>query len=143
VREKIVKYKPGASISMHLILAATLWTVIGFALLVRGVMLLSLDGALVFGLLPAILLGWLKSHFILDVTALKNIGRILLLGDGTCLGAVFSKEAWALVLLMMILGIIARNSALPGYITGMICVAIGFSLVFSSRHAWLAWKKNR
>jgi hypothetical protein len=92
--------------------------------------------------LLAILLGFLKSHFILDKTAAKSINRILLFDDGTCLGAVYSKATWMLVLAMMGMGILLRHSSLPRPLLGIIYVTIGWALLWSSRNGWRAWRKK-
>jgi hypothetical protein len=90
-------------------------------------------------LLPALLLGILKSHFILDKTACKSINRILLLKDGTCLGAVYSKQTWLLVVAMMIMGALLRQSQFPRPLLGVLYITVGWALLWSSRNGWKAW----
>ncbi|MFH2124664.1 MAG: hypothetical protein ABIJ50_14430 [Pseudomonadota bacterium] len=89
---------------------------------------------------PALIVGTIKSLFILDNTARKGVCRILKMADGTCLGAVYSIRTWLLVLVMMGSGIVLRKSTLPGELLGGLYVAIGWALFFSSRHAWQAWQ---
>lgn len=140
-KERFKKYKPGVNNSTHLILAALFWTTIGTVLFMRGLYLLeSFDS--VWMVIPAACLGWLKSRFILDKTARKNIDRILKLQDGACLGAVFSVKTWGLVLMMSLLGVIIRHAPISQQIVGFLCIIIGFSLIFSSRYAWIAWRNN-
>ncbi|MDP3696295.1 MAG: hypothetical protein Q8R42_09290, partial [Desulfocapsaceae bacterium] len=50
-------------------------------------------------------------------------------------------RTWLLVLVMMGAGTALRRSALPKEILGGLYVTIGWALFFSSRHAWLAWKR--
>lgn len=107
----------------------------------RGVSWLTGVGRL-WIMVPALLVGTLKSLFILDNTARKGIHRILEMADGTCLGAVYSLKTWLLVLVMMGTGMALRHSALPREILGGLYVTIGWALFFSSRHAWLAWHHN-
>lgn len=92
-------------------------------------------------LLPAFLFGSLKSFLILDKTAKKGVGRILELADGTCLGAVYSIRTWLLVLIMIGSGILLRRSTLPLGLLGGLYATIGWALLLSSRHAWLAWRQ--
>lgn len=110
-------------------------------LIFRGVSWLTAVGR-TWILAPALLVGTLKSLYILDNTARKGIHRILEMADGTCLGAVYSLKTWLLVLVMMGTGMVLRHSALPREILGGLYVTIGWALFFSSRYAWLAWKNN-
>jgi hypothetical protein len=91
-------------------------------------------------LFPAMIIGTIKSLFILDKTARKGVRRILEMADGRCLGAVYSIRTWLLVLVMMGTGMALRHSTLSKEILGALYVTIGWALLFSSRHAWLAWK---
>jgi len=92
-------------------------------------------------IVPALIVGTLKSLIVLDRTAKKGVCRILELADGTCLGAVYSVQTWLLVLVMMGAGMVLRSSDLPREFLGGLYVAIGWALFFSSRHAWLAWHR--
>lgn len=140
-KERFKKYKPGVNNSTHLILAAIFWTTIGTVLFVRGLFLLnSFDS--VWLVIPAACFGGLKSRFVLDKVARKNIDRILKLQDGACLGAVFSVKTWGLVLMMSLLGVIIRHAPISQQIVGFLCIIIGFSLISSSRLAWQAWRNN-
>lgn len=138
----IKKYKVGGKSSTHLFMAALFWTAIGLILLIRGIWQLEMAHQLIWGI-PAILLGALKSYFVLDKAAKKNIDRILAFHDDTCLGAVFSAKTWLLIILMSGSGMILRHIGLPHTVLGFILMIIGPALILSSRHAWIAWRKNR
>ncbi|AGF79190.1 hypothetical protein UWK_02654 [Desulfocapsa sulfexigens DSM 10523] len=138
---KLSKLKPGASRSVHLLVAATLWTVVGISLMSRGIVWLNGLGQL-WIVLPGLLLGSLKSLFMLDRSAIKSINRIIATRDGRCIGGVYSVKTWLLVLLMMAAGCLMRNSSLPKELLGLFYVSIGWGLLFSSRTAWVAWKKG-
>ena len=127
-------------IIFHLFLAALLWTTIGILLISRGIIFLT-AGESLFYCVVAILLGTLKSLFILDKTAKKSIERIQLLADGSCLGAVYSVKTWGLVMIMMSMGFILRQSGIPVTILGILYITIGWALLFSSRSAWKIWCK--
>ena len=122
----------------HLFAAPFLWTAIGCLLMYRGWGWLDPGRGRVL-IAVAGVLGTLKSLLILDAVARRSIQRILLLKDGTCLGAVYSWKTWLLVALMMTSGILIRRITLPGPFIGTLYCAIGWSLCFSSRLGWHQW----
>ena len=65
-----------------------------------------------------------------------GIERILRFSGTTCLGAVYSYKTWLLVVAMMAVGFLLRQSAIPKSVLVTLYVAIGWALVLSSRHAW-------
>lgn len=134
----LAKFKPGAPRQAHLLLAAALWSLVGLMLTYRGTNWLLAADAL-WLILPALVIGSLKSHFLLDKTAKKGITRILKFSDRTCLGAVYSIKSWALVGVMIVTGLILRRFSSLLSVLGTLYVAIGWALFFSSRHAWRAW----
>jgi len=130
--------KPGVPRAAHLFAAPFLWTVMGCLLMYRGYGWLAPDrGRLL--LVVAGVLGTLKSLLILDKVARLSIQRIILLKDGTCLGAVYSWKSWLLVALMITSGIIMRKLTVPGSFIGTLYCAIGWSLCLSSRLGWQQW----
>jgi len=139
IRRTLTKFKPGVPRQIHLLLAASLWSIIGIFLMTRGMSWLTTTERL-WLTIPAIIAGSLKSLFILDNSARKGVHRILELADGTCLGAVYSIKTWLLVLIMIGSGIILRQSSLPKELLGSVYMTIGWALFFSSRHAWQAWR---
>jgi hypothetical protein len=141
------RFKPGVSRKTLLMLSALFWSLVGIMLISKGVMKLTdieesvAVKVLIFG--AAICIGTLKSHFILDKSASRGMKRILEFKDGTCLGAIYSTKTWGLVLCMMGLGVILRNSAIPGEILCFIYFTIGWALVLSSRLAWKVWRRGK
>jgi len=137
------RYKPGAKRRTHLLLSAILWSFIGIVLLTKGAYrIVQVTEYQVIIVIMALIFGTLKSIFILDRSARKSIDRILHFKEGTCLGAVYSVKTWLLVVGMMGMGILLRNSALPLTLLCFIYFMIGWALVFSSRLAWLMWAKK-
>jgi hypothetical protein len=141
-------FKPGVKRRTHLFMSAFLWTAIGLLLLAKGAYRLRqlTDWqphvvALVVAL--AILAGSLKAYFILDKSAQRGIERILFFKDGTCLGAVYSWKTWIMVLCMMGMGVILRNSSIPLILLCFLYFTIGWALLLSSRLAWKAWLKGK
>jgi len=142
VRNLLMRMKPGASTTSHLLLAAALWTLVGSGLLIRGTIWLTAVEKSWMSL-PAIMLGCLKSFFILDKSARTSIERIKKLADGSCLGGVYSLKTWALVVSMIMLGYLLRKMPIPLEIIGLIYITVGWSLLFSSRLGWRAWRSEK
>jgi len=134
--------KPGAPRSVHLFAAPFLWTVIGAFLMTRGWGWLDPgQGKLLF--LAALLLGTLKSLFILDKIARRSLARIIGFDDNTCLGAVYSWKSWLLVLLMMGAGMALRRFTQPGPYIATLYAAVGWALCLSSRLGWREWWQRK
>ncbi|MGB3211564.1 MAG: hypothetical protein WBB19_12740 [Desulforhopalus sp.] len=141
--KRLARFKPGVNRRTHLLMSALLWTTIGLLLLAKGIFRLSqLDDWQPVILAVAILAGSLKASFVLDKSARRGIERILDLKDGTCLGAVYSVKTWILVLCMIGMGVILRNSSLPVSLLCLMYLTIGWALLLSSRLAWMAWLKG-
>ena len=127
--------KPGASIRTHLFVAASIWSVVGIVLLLRGAdFLASAEGLWL--LVPAIVIGSLKSRFLLDKSAQKNLIRLDQMKDGACLGGVYSVKMWVMIAVMVFLGRTLRSSGLPGEFIGILYAAVGWGLFCSSRLFW-------
>ena len=136
------RLKPGASRNAHLLAASLLWSCVGTALLTRGGF--GLFGKKdIFLFLAALLFGTLKSLFILDKSVKKSIDRILRLADGSCLGGVYSVKTWGLIAGMMFMGYVLRHSSWATVeLMGFLYVAIGWSVLFSSREGWKVWREK-
>ena len=125
-------------------MSAALWTAIGLLLLSKGAFRLTQLAdwqPLIVAL--AFLAGSLKAYFILDKAAGRGIDRILTFKEGTCLGAVYSVKTWIMVLCMMGMGVILRNSSLPLSLLCFVYLTIGWALLLSSRLAWRAWLEKK
>ena len=138
------RFKPGVNRRTHLLLSAFLWTAIGLMLLAKGTYRLTqvADWRITIGSF-ALLAGSFKAYFILDKSARRGIDRILSFEDGTCLGAVYSVKTWIMVLCMMGMGVILRNSSLPLGLLSFLYLTIGWGLLLSSRLAWRVWLKGK
>jgi len=135
------QYKPGVSVRTHLLLAAFIWSLVGFFLLINGFVLVLLQDHLLYGL-AGIVLGSIKSFFILDRVARKNLKRIRDFEDKVCVGSVYSWKTWLLVLGMIGLGRLLRTTVLPGDVVGFIYSAVGWALMLSSRIMWVEWSRT-
>ena len=133
-----MRFKPGAAVHTHLFVAALVWSAVGAVLMIKGVQWVFGSG-LEWWLLASVALGTIKSFFVLDKVAGKNMTRIFQRDDGACLGGVYSLKTWGLVLLMILLGRILRASSIEISYVGLIYVGIGWSLFWSSRLVWRVW----
>ena len=139
----IARFKPAVRRNTLLLSSACLWTVIGLLLLVKGgYRWYQLPDSHPLIIAAGILAGSVKSFWILDKSARRGIDRILNFADGTCLGAVYSSKTWLLVLCMMSLGVILRNSSFPVQLLCFVYFTIGWALLLSSRLAWKEWLKR-
>ncbi|MFQ6758794.1 MAG: hypothetical protein D9V46_03425 [Deltaproteobacteria bacterium] len=137
----LARLKPGASTNTNLLVAALMWSFIGFYLMVRGYLLdQPLPGML---LLLALGLGTMKAFWLIERAARKNIARIVARPDGMCLGGVYSWGMWGMVVCMMVGGRLLRNSAVPPLVVGVIYVAVGWALLLSSRLIWREWNATK
>ena len=137
----LVRFKPGASVRVNLLVAALMWSFIGLYLMVRGYLL---DAALswpFWGL--ALVLGTLKEFLIIELAARKNIARIAARPDGMCIGGVYSWGMWGLVVCMMLGGRLLRNSSVPPVVVSVIYVAVGWALLLASRLIWQEWNARK
>jgi len=139
-KQDLNRLKPGVNRSVHLFAAPLLWTSVGVMLIIRGLgwMGYGKGGWLI---VLALVIGTAKSIFILDKTAKRGVERIIRLRDGTCLGAVYSWKTWVLVFLMAVSGNLLRIFFNPGKGIGTVYIAVGWALILSSRHGWLAWTR--
>ncbi len=133
------RLKPAAPASAHLLAAAIMWSVVGIALGVRG--LLNFDFSSWIGIAwvaGAVVIGGLKGQFILKKSACRAIKRIVERGDDKCLGGFMSAKSWLLIASMIIMGKLLRASPLPHNLVWSVYVAVGTALAVSSRFFWQA-----
>ncbi len=132
------RLKPAASASVHLLLAAMLWSVVGTVLAIFGTRWIWLDwgwpGAAVG--LAAVAIGVAKSHWVLDRAATRMAVRIAERGDGNCIGGFLSWKTWLLVGLMSGGGRLLRYLVGANGFIGLLYLAVGVALVRSSRVLW-------
>jgi len=137
----LARLKPGASTNTNLLVAALMWSFIGFYLMVRGYLLGQPLPGMFF--LLALGLGTMKAFWLIERAARKNIARIVARPDGMCLGGVYSWGMWGMVVCMMVGGRLLRNSAVPPLVVGVIYVAVGWALLLSSRLIWREWNATK
>jgi hypothetical protein len=138
----------GLSARSHLAIAGLIWTTVGAGLLAMGSVFwfhlpylgfLDRTHLLVGG--AALGVGLLKGNFILDRTANRVIERVGTLAEPNPFKSVFQMfgaKTLALIVAMMGIGIILRVSGVSFEVRGLIYLAVGVALVWSSRRYWAA-----
>lgn len=134
------RWKPAAGVRTHLYSAALLWTVVGLGLSAAGIAWCfgsDLPWALVLAGV-GVAAGLVKGRYVLRTMAERNAARIIVRGDGRCLGGFLSLKTWLLVVLMMTSGIILRRSAVPRPVLGVLYSAVGTALLVGCVTLWRA-----
>jgi len=129
-----VKYTPSVSRHWLWLLSALLWSVVGISLCVMAAYWLA-DTHWPQNLIAALAgfaAGGIIYRFGFSRIARKNILRILQLPNEVCLFAFQTWRSYMLILIMMVLGLVLRHSHLPRVTLGMLYLAIGTALTFSS-----------
>ena len=133
--------------STHLKMAAGLWGMVGFGLLMAGNIFLfghrtmdtlPGDGSAIgmtegISFVIALVIGFVKGKIVLPKVARKNIARIESLPEQSPLYMTFSAKSWMLVLGMIIIGKTIRFLGAPDFVVGAIYVAVGIALLLGSR----------
>jgi hypothetical protein len=130
----------------HLKMAAGLWGMVGFGLLMAG--LVFLFGHRTMSTLPgsgeevgitegisfmiALIIGVVKGKKVLPKVAKKNIARIEALPERSPFYMTYSAKSWMLVLGMIVIGRAIRALGAPHFVVGAIYVAVGIALLLGS-----------
>lgn len=121
----------------HLKMAAGLWGMVGFGLLIAGIIFLFGGSAMGMNawiaFVFALVIGFVKGKFVLPKVAKKNIARIESLPEQSPVYMTFNAKSWILVLGMIILGKTIRFLGAPSFVVGAIYVAVGIALLLGSR----------
>jgi len=130
------KFKPAVSKYLLMALAGLMWGVVGIMLCrmafiwLRAVPVrwaLSLGSLGLISALAAYRFGFSK-------IALKNIFRLCLLPDKTCIFAFQAWKSYLIIIFMVTLGLTLRHSPFPKHFLAVIYETIGGALLFSSFH---------
>lgn len=130
------KFKPAVSKYLLMALAGLMWSVVGIILCHLGYVWLKgvhWAWALSLGSL-GLLLALIVYRFGFSKIALKNINRLCLLSDKTCIFAFQAWKSYLVIIFMVMLGMAIRHSPFPRHFLAVIYVAIGGGLFCSSLH---------
>ncbi|MGZ3524545.1 MAG: hypothetical protein ACXU9L_07125 [Thermodesulfobacteriota bacterium] len=135
--------KPAVTKSWLIALAGLMWTAVGVMLCRLAYIWLALSNRGVatslglFGVVMAVA----AYHFGFSKIARKNIKRISLLVEKTCIFAFQTWKGYLIIGFMIALGIILRNSAIPKQYLAIVYTTIGGAIFLSSFHYYgLLWK---
>ena len=135
-RDGVRRFTPRAGQRVQLFSAAAMWAVGAAILLVRGVGFLH-DSWYAALLALAVVIGVVKSRYLLDRVARKAVLRIHERGKA-CYFGFFSWKSWMFVIVMMGGGILLRRSGLPRDFLAVLYVGVGTGLVLADRIFWQA-----
>ncbi len=130
------KWKPGVHRHVLLALAGLMWTGVGLMLMGRAAIWLSVKPYITAYLIAGIstVLAFAAYYFGFTKTVEKNIRRLCLLPERTCLFAFNSPKGYFMIFLMIGLGIALRRSPLPREILAFIYIIMGGALFLASFH---------
>jgi hypothetical protein len=138
----------GLSRQQHLLIAALIWTVVGVGLSTMGGLfwfhlpyLGDLDARHLAIGGTAIGVGLLKGKFVLDKTAGRVVDRANTLTETNPAKSIFQMfggKTIALVGAMMFIGYVLRATGVSYEIRGLVYLAVGPALLWSSRNYWTA-----
>jgi hypothetical protein len=133
----LYRLTPRAGIRAQLFAAASVWLVGASILMVRGLGYLRGQSWWALLIAAAVVIGVLKSRYLLDGVARKAVLRIQERGRG-CFFGFFSWRSWGFVVLMMGGGILLRNAGVPQWTLAVVYLGVGTALLVAERIFWRA-----
>jgi hypothetical protein len=141
--------KPGVTKSWLIAIAGLLWTGVGVMLChvaYRWFAGINTGLAVILGSLGA-MMALAAHHFGFSKIAQKNIKRLSVLTEKTCVFAFQTRKGYLVIAIMIFLGVILRNSPIPKSYLAIVYTTIGGAIFLSSFHyhslLWrLAVQKN-
>ncbi len=124
-----------------LVLATLLWTAVGGMLLVKGWGWKGTGYEWVVIIL-GLFFGFLKSVLFLDKSFACSITRIKQFHENQKIVYIFSVRTWILIALMIVFGLTMQELTNPCPAIGVLYVAIGWGILFSSRYGWCCLYKH-
>jgi len=136
VAHRVTAPVPRAPARVHLILAASMWTVAGIGLAVFGVWTMVLRHQAWWLAAIAVAVGAAKGRWVLRRAAVRIADRIESRGDGKCVGGFLSPASWALVVMMALSGRLLRAWPPVAGVIGPLYLAVGTALLSASITLW-------
>ena len=134
---------PRAFPRTRLLSAAVVWSAVGFFLVAKGVYLFQGElRGIALTVAIGVILGLIKSRYVLDRVAKKNILRIGARPARACLGGLFSLRNWLLIALMIVFGRVLGALPIDTALKTGLYVTVGTGLAYSSRLLWNALKTS-
>jgi energy-converting hydrogenase Eha subunit C len=130
----IERYKPGVSKSTLLFVAGMLWVMVGIML--NSMAWSWLRAERLGNALPAVAVGFVDSliihHFGFLRIVNRNLDRIVPMEGKRCVFSFMPWKSYALVTVMITLGVLLRHSPIPKLYLAVLYIAIGMALILSS-----------
>lgn len=129
---KISRYKPSVTNHLLLLLAGSIWMIVGLGLLLLAISWLSKAANVQWFWIPGILLALLIHHLGFLKIVDHNLRRIRLMKGKSCLFAFVSWKSYLVIAVMITMGAILRHSTLPKHYLAILYIGMGLALVLSS-----------
>lgn len=141
--------KPAVSKYWLIALAGVIWSGVGIMLCRLACKWLAVtpwQRSLPLGFL-GLILAWTAHRWGFSSIAKKNIDRLCLLSDKACVFAFQAWRSYLIIVIMIIMGVTIRRSALPKQFLAVVYLAMGGALFLSSfqyfRRIWSVKIKRR
>jgi len=133
------KLKPAVSKYWLMALAGLMWSVVGIMLCrMAYIWLRAVPARWAWSMGSLGLISALAAYrFGFSKIALKNIFRLCLLPDKTCIFAFQAWRSYLIIIFMILLGLTLRHSPFPKHFLAVIYETIGGALFFSSVHFYV------
>ncbi len=133
---RFIRFKPHVSVHWLFVLGGLMWSAVGWMLCRRAyswLVAVHLSWTISLGLI-GILAALLTYRFGFARIAARNVTRLCRFPDGACLFAFQSWQGYLMVIFMISLGLLLRNSAFPKHLLAVIYTTIGGALFIASFH---------
>jgi hypothetical protein len=131
---RLKNYKPSVNSTLLVFLAGTVWLCVGAMLLFTAyswlIAAMYINPYAFAGV--GIVIGLLVHHFGLLRVVDKNLSRILLMDGKKCLFSFIPWKGYLVILLMVAMGAILRNSGISGHYLAVFYIGMGLALILSS-----------
>ena len=128
--------KPAVSKYWLIALAGITWSGVGVMLCrlaYQWLIVIQWQWSLPLGSL-GIVSAWIAYRYGLSIIAKKNIDRLCLFPDKSCIFAFQAWKSYLMIIIMVFLGVSVRRSSLPKQFIAIIYLAMGGALFLSSFH---------
>lgn len=146
MRELLYRFNPAVPNRLLMLLAGLIWTSVGAFLFIRAIGWIDVQHETQSSLFVAsgVVAGLVWNRVMFSKVAARNVSRIARLPEHACVFAFTAWRGYALIVLMIVLGIFLRNSSIPKQYLAGLYAAMGGALFFSSFVFYRSyWKSER
>jgi len=128
-----IKFKPAVPKKFLLVIAGAMWCCVGIMLIIMAIHWLYIyPGNPWFFVIPGVFIALIIHHFGFLKIVDKNLGRISRLPGKPCVFSFISWKSYLLIIIMVIMGVTLRHSAIQKQYLSVIYMGIGLALFLSS-----------